>query len=90
MQTQTIQYRIIITPDQQTGTGEVVYTAFCPVLGIADDGRTIEEALQNIQSAIEAYTESLAEDGLEIPVDHPEKDIITTTYVKTPSNLQFA
>ena len=87
MQTQILQYRIIITPDTQTGTNQAVYTASCPLLGIADDGTTIEEALQNIKGAIEAYVESLAEDGEIIPIDHPENDIVTTTHVQAPSSL---
>ena len=84
MQTQFLQYRIIITPDMQTGTKQVVYTAFCPLLGVADDGGTIEEALKNIQGAIEAYIESLVEDGEAIPIDHPENDIVTTAKIKAP------
>jgi len=90
METKILQYRIIITPDTQTGTGKVVYTALCPLLGIAADGETTEEALTGIQEAIEIYIESLAEDGEYIPVDHPEQDIITTTSIKAPSKFQYA
>ncbi len=90
MQTKILQYRIIITPDRQTGTDKEVYTAFCPLLGIADDGDTIEEALQNIKGAIEEYVEVLAEDGEVIQIDHPERDIVTTTQIQAPSNLQYA
>jgi len=84
MQTQLLNYRIIITPDQQTGTGNSGYTALCPTLGIADDGDTIEEALKNIKKAIKIYIKSLAEDNLEIPIDYPEHDIITTTQITRP------
>ncbi len=84
MQTQILNYRIIITPDQQTGTGKSGYTAFCPTLGVADDGDTIEEALSNVKNAIEVYVESLVADHLEVPVDHPESDIVTTTQINTP------
>jgi predicted RNase H-like HicB family nuclease len=67
MQVQNLQYRIIITPDKRTGSGQNCFTAFCPLLGVADDGDTIEESLHNIRGAIEAYVESLIEDGKMIP-----------------------
>ena len=47
MEKQVLNYRIIIEPDKQTGTGKPGFTAYCPTLGVADDGDTIEEALQN-------------------------------------------
>ena len=42
MQTKVLNYRIIITPDKQTGTSKPGYTALCPSLGVADDGDTID------------------------------------------------
>jgi predicted RNase H-like HicB family nuclease len=90
MQTKIFNYRIIVTPDIQTGTGKPGYTALCPTLGVADDGDTIEEALANVKGAIEAYVKSLSEDGEEIPIDHPEQDIVTTAQIYAPEHLQFA
>lgn len=49
MQTKVLNYRIIIEPDQETGTNKPGFTAYCPTLGIADDGDTVEEALKNIK-----------------------------------------
>jgi len=68
MQTKILNYRIVISPDIQTGNGKAGFTAFCPTLGVADDGDTVEEALQNVKGAISAFVESLTEDGLKIPV----------------------
>lgn len=90
MQTKVLSYRIIITPDSQTGTGKAGYTAICPTLGVADDGDTIDEAIQNIQGAIKAYVDSLAEDKLPVPIDQPELDVVTTTQIHAPSSFQFA
>lgn len=81
-------YRIIISPDQETGTGKPGFSAFAPALGIADDGSTIEEAISNLNQAITLYLETLAEDGLEIPTDHPEQDIITTTKIPSPAKYK--
>jgi len=89
MQSNFFNYRIIVTVDKQTGTGKAGYTAFCPTLGIADDGDTVEEALENLKKAIEIYVASLAEDGEEIPMDFPEKDVVTTMKISTPRQFRF-
>lgn len=71
MDTKILNYRVVIEPDERTGSDEPCYCAYCPTLGVADDGDTIDEALANIRGAIEAYVESLIMDGLEVPVDKP-------------------
>lgn len=90
MKTKILNYRVIINPDKQTGTGKSGYTALCPSLGVADDGDTIDEALINIKGAIKAYVESLVKDKQPVPVDEPEHDIVTTTQIDAPSTFQFA
>jgi len=37
MQTKLLNYRIIVSPDIETGSGKKGYTAFCPTLGVVDD-----------------------------------------------------
>ena len=72
MQTKVLNYRVIVEPDKQTGTGKPAYTALCPTLGVADDGKTIEEAIAALRGAIQAYVQSLVEDGLpQITLDRP-------------------
>lgn len=90
MQTTVLNYRVIVEPDTQTGTGKPGFTALCPTLGVADDGDTIDEALTNVKGAIKAYVQSLIDDKLAVPVDNPDRDIITTTQVKVTGNFQFA
>lgn len=90
MQTTVLNYRIIVEPDERTGTNEPCYTAYCPTLGVADGGDTVEEALENVRGAIEAYVESLVEDELPVPVDKPELSFITATQVKIHGAVQFA
>ncbi len=84
MQKQILNYRIIIQSDTQTGSKRTAYTAYCPTLGVADDGDTVEEALKNIRGAIQAYVEDLRTHGEEIPKDHPETDIVTTARIIIP------
>jgi len=90
METKVLNYRIIIEPDKQTGTGTPGFTAFCPTLGVADDGETIEKAIKNVKGAIEAYIASLVKDKLPVPADQPEKEIVTTTQITVPAKIQVA
>lgn len=90
MKAKALNYRIIVSPDKQTGTGKPGFTALCPTLGVADDGDTIEEALTNVRGAIKTYVSSLVEDKQAVPVDEPEHDIVTTTQIDAPPRLQFA
>ena len=90
MRTKVLNYRIIISPDTQTGTDKAGFTALCPTLGIADDGDTIEEALENIKGAIQVYIDSLVEDNESVPVDQTQQDIVTTAQVAAPPRLRLA
>ena len=90
METKVLNYRIIIEPDKQTGTGKPGYTALCPTLGIADSGNTIEQAIENVRGAIQAYVESLIADKLPVPLDQPDKDIVTTTFINVSGKFQPA
>lgn len=80
-----LNYRVVITPDQRTGTNEPCYTAYVPVLGIATDGDTVEDALKKVNDAISLYVESLIEDGKEVPKDSVDRDFVTTVSVQIPS-----
>ena len=90
MQTTVLNYRIIVEPDTQTGTGKSGYTAYAPSLGVADDGATIEEAISNVRGAIEAFVASLIEDGQIVPSDRPERDFVTTTQISVPGQVLLA
>jgi predicted RNase H-like HicB family nuclease len=90
MQTRVLNYRIVVEPDTQTGSGKLGYTAYCPTLGVADDGDTIEEALKNVRGAIEAYVESLIDDKLPVPVDNTDRDFVTSTQIRVQGRIQFA
>jgi predicted RNase H-like HicB family nuclease len=52
----------------------------CPSLpGCVSQGKTREEAINNIKEAIEVYVEVLIEDGRSIPVDTVETIPVTVT-----------
>jgi len=60
-----MKYTIIVEKGNESG-----YVAYAPALkGCVSQGETKEEALKNIREAMEAYVESLLEDGLPIPTE---------------------
>lgn len=53
------------------------WVAECPSLpGCVSQGRSKTEAIDNVREAIEVYVEALREDGLPIPDDHFEAQLI--------------
>ncbi|MEA3355480.1 MAG: type II toxin-antitoxin system HicB family antitoxin [Patescibacteria group bacterium] len=76
-----LDYRVILKPDTRTGSKKSCYVAFCPTLGVADDGDNPKEALKNIRSTIIFHLKSLQKERKEIPVDHPNEEMITNTQV---------
>lgn len=77
MNTKILNYRIIIEPDEEIGTGKPGFTAYCPTLGIADDGDTIEESLKNIKSLIQFHLKCLKEEKQEIISDKSDSALLT-------------
>ena len=62
-------YQVLVQADRRIGTNERAYTAYVPVLGIATDGDSFEQALANAREAAEVYVASFVDDGLEVPTD---------------------
>lgn len=89
MDTTVLNYRIIISPDTRTGTDKPCFSAYCPTLGVVDDGDTVEEAIAHIKKAIKAYLESLDDDKIPVPVDHPTQ-MVTTAQIRINRPLSFA
>ena len=79
-----MDYRVVITPDIRTGSGEPGFSALAPSLGIAVDGDSVEEALQNIRDMIVFHLECLRKEKQSLPVEHPVTDFITTARVAVP------
>ena len=79
MQKQVLNYRIIIEPEKMGK--KVVYNAYCDTLGLADYGDSIDEAVKNIKSLIKFHIECLLEDGLEVPTENTEEELVASTKV---------
>lgn len=60
----SVKYNVLLTKSKGG------YTATVPALsGCISQGRTVEEALENIKEAIELYLEVLSEDGDNLPLE---------------------
>lgn len=92
MQTKVLNYRVIIEPDERTGTNEPCYFAYCPTLDIADEGETIEQALTSIKEAIECRIETLMEEGESIPAPDEigETIVVSSAQVNIPKDYPVA
>ena len=88
MDTKILNYRVIIEPERYPD-GSKVYNAYCPTLGVADYGDTVDGALESIKDGIELAVESLAKEKKEIPTDKLDGQIITSAKVNLPSNLRI-
>lgn len=87
-----LNYRVLIEPDERTGTNEPCFTAYCPTLDIADEGDTIEEALVSIKEGIECRIEALMKQGEPVPPGDEigETVVVTSAKVSVPKNYPIA
>ena len=79
MERKVLNYRIIIEPEKMGR--KLVYNAYCPSLGVADYGDTIEQVLKRIQEGIELAVEVLVEERREVPQDNIQGQFITAIQV---------
>ena len=74
-----LDYRVVVKPDKRLGNNRLCFVAYCPTLGVADDGDSVQEALANIRKTITFHMECLQKEGREIPIDKPEEELVTNT-----------
>ena len=84
METKVLNYRVIITPE--TVQGKTVYNALSPTLGVADWGKTIEQALNHIKGAIECHIESLLKNNEPIPKEEETDFLVAHTSIPLPKD----
>lgn len=90
MKTHVLQYAVVIEPDTETGTDKPGFSAYCPALGVADDGNTIDEALANIKKTIAFHLACLKEEGMEIPTSSPSGTVVTSVQISYPNDFRSA
>lgn len=85
-----LNYRVIIEPDERTGTNEPCFTVYCPTLDVVSEGDTFEEALKNIKEAIQLRVEVLVQDDKEVPVDKVDEEVVAHTKIFAPKGAKIA
>ena len=80
MNTRVHSYRVIV--EKERHKKGFTYVAYAPTLGISDFGKTIDEAVKNIEKAIKLFLETLIE--LKKPIPDPDSDeyFVTTSKIK--------
>ena len=73
-------YRIIVEKEKQKNG--FVYVSYAPSLGISDFGKTIDEAVSNMEKAIQLYLETLKDLKKPIPEPDNEDYFITTKKIQ--------
>lgn len=90
MKTTLLNYSVIIEPDTETGTNKPVFSAYCPTLGLADYGNSIDQAIKRIKKMIEFHLDCLVEEGKKIPQPNTTQGIFTHVQVSVPTGVSFS
>ncbi|MCK5398183.1 MAG: type II toxin-antitoxin system HicB family antitoxin [Thermoplasmata archaeon] len=61
------------------------YVSLCPELDIASQGKTVEEAVTNLQEAVELYLE---DEDVTVPDTAPIVTMFEVSYDKTSSSIR--
>lgn len=87
MKTQVLNYHILVEKEKQDK--KTVYVSFAPTLGISDFGKTIDQAVSNLEKAMRLYIETLIELKQPVPAPDTEDYFVTSrkisveTYAKS-------
>lgn len=85
MEQQVLNFRVIIEPEKMGK--KVVYNAYCPTLGVADYGDSVEAVLQSMKDGIALAVECLKEEENEVKGDNVNEQLITTITIPSSSSL---
>lgn len=73
-------FRIIV--EKERHKNGFTYVAYVPTLGISDFGKTVDEAVKNIEKAIKLFLETLIDLKKPIPDPDSEEYFVTTSRIK--------
>ena len=82
-------YTTIIEKDTRTGSQQLCYTAYVPILGLATEADTLEGAQSEVKELIQFHLQSLIEEGQEIPIESADS-VIAKSQVVLPSKELMA
>lgn len=80
METKILNYRVIV--EKEPFKKGIVYVAYAPTLGLSDFGKSVEEAVRNLEKEIKLYLETLIELKKPIPSPDGEEYFVTTRKIE--------
>lgn len=89
MDTNATNYTTVINREKRLGTDRICYTAYVPVLGVATEADTADEARKAIGELVNFHLESLAEEGVEVPIESP-RSLVTTFRARLPAGAKIS
>lgn len=84
MKTNILRYTVVISKEGKD------FIANVPTLGIADFGKTIDQAKKNVQEAIACHIEGLVKTKTPVPAPDADDSYISQAEVSIPGKLKFA
>ncbi|MCR4277677.1 MAG: type II toxin-antitoxin system HicB family antitoxin [Candidatus Berkelbacteria bacterium] len=89
MKAKATSYTTVINREKRLGTEDVCYTAYVPVLGVATEANTADEAQKAIEKLVNFHLESLTEEGTEVPIESPGS-LVTTFRAQLPAGAKIS
>lgn len=84
-------YHLVIEKELMRGKkSRAVFNAYCPTLGLADWGDTIDEAVANIKKLIVFHLESLIKLGYPVPTEQDATTVVTSVSVPLAPSRRIA
>jgi len=80
MEMKVLNYRVIV--EKEPFKRGIVYVAYAPTLGLSDFGKSVEEAVRNLEKEIKLYLETLVELRKPIPTPDGEEYFVTTRKIE--------
>ena len=84
MEKTILNYKIVIEKEKK------IYNAYCPALGLADWGKTIDQAIHRMTDLIKFHIESLMELGYTVPRERETTISLTTIEIPVRADLKFS
>ena len=72
---------IVINKEKLSDKSDI-FVALCPSLGIASQGKNVEEAMKNVREAVELYLEEMPETYDELDITRKEMPTFSVIEVK--------
>ena len=72
----------VVINKEKLSDGEDVFVILCPSLGVASQGKNVEEAMENIKEAVELYLEEMPEAYEELEFTRSEMPTFSIIEVK--------